>query len=519
MYLKSGESMNTSYLKNEKGSALAYVMIVMVVLFVLVGGIVVVAQNENFQAIYQNRYTKAYYIARAGAEAMVVELKDLTIAEQGELFGGKVAEASNVLGTSGDVEVTVTRDDLTHYTIHSVGSFENVDATVIIHMVSSEESETDVLFYSENPIDGGGLTDDISFKDGSSEGPIVSGEHIEIKDSDVDKIEHYIQTLPRITNIYPDLTRSGIDLDGSYFDVVTDHYNNGNGTLVIEEPTYFNTTYKSGSDTLSGMTVKTITIETEPSPAMTKPRYKKNKLLFPDNPLDVAKYGVDYFDAQDASDLTIAGSELSDVNYTLLSPADFDTYFTAYSYDGYTPGTSDDEWVLVYFEGDVDISQSIIVNGNKNVMLFVEDSLTLGGLIINGSGQVDVYIMDKTGYIPLSPDEVDDINPDPLVEDLYDSEYDLILNSNTDFGVSTASNRLNFYVYDNNSVDISNNSNIYGYIYGPNARVDLKNGNTVFQGGLFAGEINMEASVTIVAPSDSTSITSTYIRMKVDYWE
>ncbi len=519
MCLKSGERMEKAYLKNERGSALAYVMVIMVVLFVLVGGIVVVAQNENFQAIYQNRYTKAYYIARAGAEAMVAEMKDLTIAEQGELFGGKVAEASDVLGTTGDLEVTVTRDDLIHYTITSIGSFENVDAQVIIHLINSEESETDVLFYSENPIDGGGLTDDISFKDGSSVGPIVSGEHIEIKDSDVDKIEHYVQTLPRITNIYPDLGRSGIDLDNSYFEVVTDHYNNGNGDLLVEEPTYFNTTYKSGSDTLSGMTVKTITIETEPTPSMSLPTYKKNKLLFPDNPLDTTNYGVDFFNAEDSDDLAAAGSELSDEFYTLLSPSDFDTYFTAYSYDGYTAGNSDDEWILVYFEGDVVISQGIIINGDKNVMIFIEDSLTLGGLTMNGSGQVDVYILDQTGYIPASPDEVDDINSDPIVEELYDSEYDLVLNSNTDFGVSSASNRLNFYVYDYNSVDISNNSDIYGYIYGPNARVDLKNGNTVFQGGLFAGEINMEASVTIVAPSDSTSITSTYIRMKVDYWE
>lgn len=507
------------YLKNENGSALAYVMIVMVVLFVLVGGIVVVAQNENFQAIYQNRYTKAYYIARAGAEAMVAEMKDMTIAEQGELFGGKIAEASNVLGTTGDLEVTVTRDDLIHFTITSVGTYENVDAQVIIHMINSEESETNVLFYSENPIDGGAATSDISFKSGTSEGPIVSGEHIEIHPNDESKIEHFIQTLPRITNLYPNLSRSGVDLTGAYFDQVTTHYNNGNAAIVVEEPTYFDTTYKRGSNTFSGMNAKTLTIETEPTPAMSLSTYKKNHLLYPDDPVDTLTYGLDFYNPASAADNTAAGTEISDEFFTLMAPIDYDAYFTAYTVEGYTPGNTDDEWVLLYFEGDVTISEGIIVNGNKNVMLVFEDSLTLGGLIMNGTGQVDIYIMDTTGYIEASPEEIDDIDPDPAVVELWDTEYDLTLNSNTDFGDSSASNRLNFYVYDYNSVDISNNSDIYGYIYGPNARVDLKNGNTVFQGGLFAGEINMEASVTIVAPSDSTSITTTYIQMQVDYWE
>ena len=55
-------------LKSQKGNVLAYVIMVMVVLFIIIGAVASLAQANIRQASVQEQGMQAYYLARSGAE-------------------------------------------------------------------------------------------------------------------------------------------------------------------------------------------------------------------------------------------------------------------------------------------------------------------------------------------------------------------------------------------------------------------------------------------------------------------
>ena len=82
-------------INNKRGNALAYVMMVMIVVFILVGAVVSLAQANIRQAGAQEKGMQAYYLARSGAELafeamlnpscnVLTQIKNKTLSEKAE---------------------------------------------------------------------------------------------------------------------------------------------------------------------------------------------------------------------------------------------------------------------------------------------------------------------------------------------------------------------------------------------------------------------------------------------------
>ena len=113
-------------INNKRGNALAYVMMVMIVVFILVGAVVSLAQANIRQAGAQEKGMQAYYLARSGAELafeamlnpncnVLTQIKNKTLTEKTE----------TVALDNGKAAVKVTLNETTNPTkihIESVGT-------------------------------------------------------------------------------------------------------------------------------------------------------------------------------------------------------------------------------------------------------------------------------------------------------------------------------------------------------------------------------------------------------------
>lgn len=178
-------------IKNEQGAALAYVVIVMTVVFLLMGAMISISMGENDQAMYQTDYMKAYYIARAGAESMAMEMERMDNKVYEQFLDEQVAEASSVLSGEGDLEVRVHKDG-EKYRVSSLGAYKNTQASVDIIMSYRDRTEMDFGVYAKDAMS------DVQVKDFT--GQLASGGSIDFKtQSDKNEVGE-ANTMPYTTN-------------------------------------------------------------------------------------------------------------------------------------------------------------------------------------------------------------------------------------------------------------------------------------------------------------------------------
>jgi len=173
--IKSSRGIN-----NEHGAALAYVVVVMTVVFLLMGAMITISMGENDQAMYQTDYMKAYYIGRAGAESMAMEMERMDNTHFEQFLVKQIAEATDVLDGEGDLEVSVEKDG-DQYKVSSRGTYNNNQARVNIIMSYRDRTEMDFGVYAKEAMS------QLEVKPEGFSGQIASGGSIEFKSSSDEK--------------------------------------------------------------------------------------------------------------------------------------------------------------------------------------------------------------------------------------------------------------------------------------------------------------------------------------------
>lgn len=453
------------WIKDESGVALVYVLVIMTVVFLLVGGIVTVTMAENQQTLYQAEEISAYYVARAGAESMVTELKRMNKVKFAQFDAQQVATAANVIDTDGDgigdegsAEVSVEKIG-DRYLITSTGTFSGAQAEVKLWMSYSEYTEFDFAAYAKEQIGDSG-NDSNAVNVGEISGIISSGGNIYYKDADVsngninpdDVVPFKSKSIPFST---PDTT--------TFYSDISQSFNNPNGAMVLTESTILTNLDFDGSH--DSMTI----------------------------------------------DTSLAEFEKEDVEYGKFSML--------------TGGT--DDWMILYIEGKGIITKGIEVTGSKNLMIIVDDALFLsGGLTITPSGshypKVELYVTDESN---------DSANSDVSNNNSNSNgDYDLVLYGSDDYGIPTMPENLLIKLYGKLSEDektieamnkmaVNNNSDISGYIMGPEATVELRNGQTDIYGSVYANIIESDQDVSIIHPTGTANTETIYKELDIDHWE
>lgn len=151
-------------MNNKKGAALVYVILVMVVGIILVGGMMTTSLSENKQSIYQTNSMKAYYIARAGADSMIHRL--LTIDKQywDDFTTQHTTDSTNFGDGSFVVNVLRTGDD---FEVVSTGTYNGVQNEVTAILKYNPYTKMDYAIFAKESLVN------LSFDD--INGPIGSG--------------------------------------------------------------------------------------------------------------------------------------------------------------------------------------------------------------------------------------------------------------------------------------------------------------------------------------------------------
>jgi hypothetical protein len=186
------------------------------------------------------------------------------------------------------------------------------------------------------------------------------------------------------------------------------------------------------------------------------------------------------------------------------SNADFEkqedevTHEVSMVYDDTSPT---DPWMVVWLSGTSSLSD-IQITGNNNLMLIVDDSFEINGNVtLSGSGNVEIHVIDDSTGEPAD-------------------DYDLVLSSpHMSIGSSADSDRIRVYLADNSHMKLDVNGGFYGYIIGPEAKVDIKNPHTLLYGGLYCKTVDIDANVEIYSatPNDDNPIRLESIQFA--YWE
>jgi len=462
-------------IREENGSTFAYILVVMVVSFLLVAGLIQVTTAENNQVLYQTDYMKAYYIARAGAESMAMEMERMDNEYYQYFYNGQqTAKAREMLDGVGTVEVSVERvNEDGFYRITSVGTYEDMTATVKIMMEYRERSELNFGVYAKDEMK------DISIKD--FDGDIGSGGDIVFKPAgDEDDVTGTVSrntanniaiTIPETTDLYND-----IDNTDEYFD------EDQTGISLVANQILSNKE-KDMEDRilLEGILPEDI------------------------NPLG---YYADDFVIDESLIInewnsSFDGNITIDTNYSeyyILSGEDHEDTFTFSPSD---PGDSE-KWLVLYLEGEVEFGKDATLNvqGNHNLIIIVEDGIEISGTInVHDENKIWFYLMDE---------------PD-------DNQVDLTIIKNTLIGIEGHPELLTFYLNPFTSrplvANIDNNPDFYGYIIGPEATVNMKNGESTVYGGIYAKEVNIEASSSFYQVNPSNPNVTLYKQMGIAYWE
>jgi hypothetical protein len=134
-------------------------------------------------------------------------------------------------------------------------------------------------------------------------------------------------------------------------------------------------------------------------------------------------------------------------------------------------------------------------------MIIAEKGLELlGGIQIpeDGDNKISFYIMDQPA-----------------------SESGLTIEINKIIGIEERPDLLTFYLNPKNDItaNINNNPDLYAYIIGPEAEINLKNGSTILHGGIYGKNVDFDAEISVQQEGPSNPNVTLYKQMGIDYWE
>lgn len=390
--------------KNEQGMAMVLVLLIMVVGVVLITAMLAMSRAENEQAIDQTENMKAYYIARAGADAMVYRLKTLP-KPYWDSFTTTTLETNDITYGDGSFNVSVKRTG-EDFAVTSTGKYRDTQQQVTAVLKHYNNTKLIYAVYSDDSMSG------LSLK--NLAGNVGSGGTIDYgNEADTNKFgPKSLERVPMSLSInVPDMSAFA------------------NTPVAFALSTTASTCYSSAD-------------------------VKNNKT-----------WRIDTSNAE---------YNIPDPNNPVLTNV----------------GSGNGSYMVVQVNGtNNDISGNLEVTGNKNLILVVNGPMTIGSALkLTGSGSVEVYVNDTTA-------DADD--------------FDLVINSSDSkdiINTSLDSDRLKFYLKTGTRMQIGNNPTIYGFIAGPDAYVEVANGNSIFNGAIYAGLVSIDSSSTInyQQPDDNT---------------
>ncbi len=161
---------------NKKGSALAATIIILLVLSILVSGFLTISLAESKTAMRSEKKKQAYYIAKAGAEAVSKYIIDNPGRAEG-LINDPISN-SQALG-NGTFKVDVTGSINNVVNVESIGTVDNISQKVLLTLIPSLAawtppnfaeygggvfSEMGIELNESSYIDGAAVTNSISAK-------------------------------------------------------------------------------------------------------------------------------------------------------------------------------------------------------------------------------------------------------------------------------------------------------------------------------------------------------------------
>lgn len=166
-------------MKKRQGSVLALVLMIFSIVMVFGTVSISIALNESGQSIRHENKTKAYYIARSGAEAVEAALLQMGKEEKEDLT--KELDKSSILvepiNIKGNIaNVTIVKESSNKIAIKSKAKVDNVDETVTKVMEVYLETEN-IIYNMEYPIYALG---NLLIEGGTIEGNIGSNKKIHI---------------------------------------------------------------------------------------------------------------------------------------------------------------------------------------------------------------------------------------------------------------------------------------------------------------------------------------------------
>ncbi len=482
--------MSMKIILNNSGAALAYVMVVMTVVFLLVAGIITVSINENYQSLYQTDHMKAHYISRAGAEVMAMEIirlsrvdKDMLpqfstmrYARPSSFTQDTDGNAFELMEGADDLLVSVYEDSSSgdeKYKVVSKGTYNGIEVTTELTMSYNVVTTLEHVLYAEilsgiAPqliIGGAGSLNEITFHNSSYAGnvdDVSNGVEYDIPLKRIDWTESRFDdgtTLTPLADIFDVTTTPTSIINDGDSDLNTD-----DGDITITD----SGTLKDDSDGI--VIIDELIINT-----------------------DNAEYYKQEYEPVNSYE-----------QFELLNDEDNDN-----DVDG------SEKFMIVYLESDTWVKDEVHIEGSNNVLIIVEDCLYMdGGLSIDGDCRVEIHFMDGN---PDTGNTVDSLSASTN----KNPSYDFVVENNMVYGREDHADQLKIYLYGSNQItaNFATNGTVHGYIISQEAKIDMKNGDTDIYGAIYAKEIDIDANITIVSPDSSVVENSDFKVMSIDYWE
>jgi hypothetical protein len=417
-----------NYLKNEKGMALGLVLLVITVGIILITGMMTISLNENKQAIYQTNSMKAYYIARAGADAMVHRL--LTIDKE---YWDDFTTLHNTKATNfgdGQVEVSVLRTG-SKYEVVATGKYNEQKREAKAVLLYNPYTRMEYAIYTKDPM--------VDIQLGALNYPIGSGGTIDFKNPSYENLyRSYAQE-----NVIFNPAISEVDLSDVQVNLTP------GGEILLDN---------NGEEIITDMSSLFAKVELTHSDTL---------------------WTIDTSNADFVKDEDLDRGDISMI------------------YDNSSP---DDSWMVIWLSAASIIQGDIEIIGDNNLMIIVEDKLTVQGTLTHsGSGKVEIHVIDSD---PSEPD------------------YDFILTSpGLSIGGLGDEDRLGIYLWDDTQMDFDVNGEFYGFIIGPDADVDMKNPGSVIHGAVYCNIADIDANVQIFFPDEGDTIPIRIESIQFSHWE
>lgn len=419
---------------DNKGMAFVNVILAMVIAVILVTAMMTLSLRENVQAIDQSENMKAYYIARSGAETMVHRLKTI----EKEYWDDFTTEHTTIPIDYSDGSMTVkVKRSGSIFNVLSNGFYNGESQNSEAELIYNPNTNLEYALFSNLDMTGLNLGD-LYYYIGSN-GEINFGNQGD-------------------EGLYEEWTMEYQEIEYSYTEPSFLGLSNATMDLSIET----NNTHLTDTGSISYENIET------------------------GNSNSVWQIDVDGADFKKYINEDDSSTQDGDVKFKVIGSTE----------PGYKE--SDENWLIIKIEdsavldGDIEIIDSHPDTAD-NLVIVIEDYFKLGGeLKYDDSfiGNVEIYVTDKDN-------DLDD-SADGISGDSNEGDADLIINSpQVIAGGENYPSRLIFYLSQNSHAIISVNSEIHGYIIGPDAKVSLANGQTTFYGAIIANEIEVASNVHI----------------------